>query len=258
MKISTVMTFHNELEFLPGWFASATKYSDEIILAAHDPKDGSLEFVKEYAKNSSIPVSVLEFPRDTIYKHGFSYMKNQLLERVTGDWIVSLDADEEMEITKESLELFTNRVCASTVTMHLQTEQAKPHWSLDNREQIKIEADWIKQRHWRIHKNGFKIKWMGLIHEELRFPSGLPAAINSYPSQFKMYHFGALANPSKRTFKDGLYAELLLRVIENPELRMGTNEWWWQTYFPENKVKLLKDREQYRKENELNCNIASC
>jgi hypothetical protein len=62
----------------------------------------------------------------------------------------------------------------------------------------------------------------------------------------KMYHFGALANPDKRTFKDGLYAELLLRAVEHPELRFGTDNWWWTTYYQENKDRLLADRKKHR------------
>jgi hypothetical protein len=30
-----------------------------------------------------------------------------------------------------------------------------------------------------------------------------------------MYHYGSMSNPEKRSFKDGLYAELLLREDNN-------------------------------------------
>jgi glycosyltransferase involved in cell wall biosynthesis len=250
MKISVTVQFHNELEFLPGFFEAASKYADEIICAAHAPTDGSLEYVKSLQAESKVPITIMEFPEDTVYQHGFSYMKNACIEKATGDWIVSLDADEEMEVTKEGIERWSRgrHFCVSTITMH--TTEFKPHWSLENREVIKQEAQWIRQRHWRIFKN-IGIRWYGLIHEELRLPEGRHIGLLCRNSDMRMWHLGSCANPAKRGFKDGLYAELLLRVVEQPELREGTNKWWWTTFYEENKESLHKQRDEYRKQREL-------
>ena len=247
MKITVATVFHNEIEFLPKWYESVKTYADEIILAAHAPVDGSLEWAKQKQQDNEIPIQIVEFPKDTIYKHGFCHMKNIIAAKATGDWIVSLDADEEMDMTKDTLKPFTQdrSVCVSTMTMHM-TER-RDHWTLDNREIIKQEANWINQRHWRIYRNGLGIEWIGLIHEELRLPNGIHVARFSRTSPIRMWHYGSMANPSKRGFKDGLYAELLLRVVEQPELRAGTSKWWYTEYFDQNKEKLYKDREEYRK-----------
>lgn len=244
MKISAVTVFHNELEFLTGWYNAVKEYADEIIMAAHSPTDGSLEWAKELQSKNDIPITVLEFPEDTIYKHGFSYMKNACLDHATGDWVVSLDADEEMEITKETLEPLTkNNVCISTITMHVADRQ--PHWSLDNRDVIKKEANWIRQRHFRIFRNVPDLRWHGLIHEELKLNSNIHIASIARSSIFKMWHFGCMGNKDKRWFKDGLYAELLCRIVENPELRHGTNPWWYNTYYNDNKELLQQQRKTY-------------
>lgn len=242
------MQFHNELEFLPGWFDQVKKYADEIICGNHNANDGSREYVEDLQKKSDIPITLLDFPADIIHDNGFCYMKNALAEKATGDWIVSLDADEEMDMNKETLGVFLQgrHICLSTLTMHISAEQRQADWTLDNREQIKQEAPWIMQKHWRIFRNGLGIKWKGLIHEELRHPSGMHVSLNCRATNIKMWHYGALANPLKRDFKDGLYAELLLRVVENPELRTGTNKWWYTTYFEEHKDELYKQREEYR------------
>lgn len=247
MRLSVATTFHSEIEFLPGWYEGVKRYADEIILAAHAPQDGSLEWAYELQRKNEIPIKIVEFPKDTIYKHGFCHMKNVIADMATGDWIVSLDADEEMDMTKETLQPFCNdrAVCVSTMTMHM-TER-RDHWSLENRDLIKQEAKWINQRHWRIYRNGLGIKWLGLIHEELRLPNGHHVARFSRVSPIRMWHYGSMANPAKRGFKDGLYAELLLRVVEQPELRAGTSKWWYTEYFDQNKDKLYRDREEYRK-----------
>ena len=245
MKISATVQFHNELEFLPGWFQSAKKYADEIICGSHNSMDGSLEYVKEQSATSEIPITVIEFPQDTVYRHGFSFIKNALIEKATGDWIVSLDADEEMQIDRNTFGPLTQRCTGiSTQTMHIAYKE--PQWTLDNRQQIIDEAKWEQQRHWRVFRNGFGIKWHGLIHESLRF-NGLHISTVSKNTVIKMYHFGALANAEKRTFKDGLYAELLLRAEENMDLRYGTDKWWFDTFIPQNREKLVKDRNEYRK-----------
>lgn len=247
MRITATVQFHNELEFLDQWFKNAFKYADEIICGSHNPTDGSLEFVKSI--KSDIPIRILEFPEDTIYKNGFSFIKNALIEQATGDWIVCLDADEEMEMDKDKLlKWITNgrHIAISTHTQHLHTESRQHHWSLDNLDVIKKEAPWIQQKHWRIFKNNVGIRWQGLIHEELRHPNGHHVSFSCSGSDIKMYHYGAMADMSKRSFKDGLYAELLLRLVENPELRAGTSRWWYTEYYEKNKEQLLKDREQYR------------
>ncbi len=246
MKISVTVQFHNELEFLPGWFDSALKYADEIIAGSHNATDGSLEFVRDMKEKVGIPITILEFPEDTVYQHGFSYMKNAMLKHTTGDYVVCLDADEEMEIVKDTFpDICKNFKAISTRTLHVY--DAEPHWTLNNRAEIRRDAKWERQQHWRILKNGIKIHWAGLIHESMRLSTGQHAAIASKHAEINMYHFGVMANPAKRTFKDGLYAELLLRAYENENLRLGTDKWWFNVYVPEHREKLLKDREEYRK-----------
>ena len=246
MKITATLTFHNELEFLPGWFDSVKNYADEVICAAHNPTDGSLEFVKNLQSSYPATIKILEFPEDTVRKNGFSYMKNAAAELATGDWIVSLDADEEMEMTKETLSPFIKgrNVGVTTITKH--TTVNHPNWDLNNRKQIREEAKWITQKHWRIYKNGIGTKWCGLIHESLQTQDKKHIAFNSRASNIYMWHYGAMANPAKRTFKDGLYAELLLRIVEEPSLRVGTDKWWYTEYYLQNKNQLEQARDDYR------------
>jgi hypothetical protein len=239
------LPFHNELEFLPGWFESVKKYADQIVMAAHAPTDGSLEWAKEQQDRREVPIQIIEFPEETIYQHGFSYMKNQCLSLCEHEWIVSLDADEEMEMDKEKLAPWTatNPLSISTVTMH--TQDRKEHWSLADRQTIVKEANWIRQRHWRIFQNHCSIKWKGLIHEELRNRESIHVGRYCRNSTIPMWHFGSMANPDKRTFKEGLYAELILRLVEKPELQDGTNSWWYTKFYEDHKEELLKNREQY-------------
>lgn len=246
MKLSTTVVFHDELEFLPGWYESAKTYSDEIIMASHAAKDGSLEWAKEMQSKGEIPIKILEFPENTIYEYGFSYMKNKCIDEATGDWIVSLDPDEEMDITKEGLKPFMNSCCISTATMHV--ANPKPHWNINNKKQIKKEAEWIRQRHFRIFENIPEIRWHGLIHEELK-GEGVNGQIHiasiARTSNFTMWHYGCLAKNNNKKIKEGLYAELLCRIVDNPELRDGTNTWWFTEYYKGNETKLREQQKKY-------------
>lgn len=248
MKISVTVQFHNELEFLSNFFKSAEKYADEFLVGVHYATDGSLEFIREYASKSSIPVKIQEFPENTIHDHGFSYIKNHLIREATGDWIICLDADEEMEIDpdKSNLKRFTHGINVALTSHTLHTTHLEPHWSISDLDTIKKEAPWLHQRHWRIFKNGLGIQWLGILHEELRLPNGRHIGAYSRTSDVKMYHYGMMANPSKRSFKDGLYAELILRMVENPALRDGTNKFWWTEYYEKNKEQLTQQRTEYR------------
>ncbi len=212
MKFSTTVVFHNELEFLPGWYEPAKTYSDEIIMASHAAKDGSLEWAKEMQSKNEIPIKILEFPENTIFEHGFSYMKNKCIDEATGDWIISLDPDEEMCITKEGLAPLMNSCCISTVTMHV--ANPKPHWNINNKKQIKKEAEWIRQRHYRIFKNIPEIRWHGLIDEELKGDGQYFISSISRTSNFTMWHYGCMAKNRNDILKEGLYAELLCKIVD--------------------------------------------
>lgn len=232
--ISTTVQFGNEIKFLPFWFEKAKKHSDEIICGLNEPTDGSLEWVENYSKISGeIPIKLLYFSKNTILNHGFSFIKNKLIEVSKGTHVISLDIDEEMEITKEEIKKI--KLIASTNTYELSDGNSLLDNNFDN---MKKSGSWIKLKHYRIFRNIPSIRWKGYIHEELHIKNVAAGNFQHTKLNNIMWHYTNLRSNKNKEEKNILYAKLLCRIYDNPSLREGTNEYWYTTYFKQNEKNL--------------------
>jgi tetratricopeptide (TPR) repeat protein len=84
--ISACLIVKNEEDFLPGCLASIKDVADEIILVDTGSKDRTLEIAAEYG------CRIIHFP----WTGDFSAARNESLKHATGDWILIIDADEEL------------------------------------------------------------------------------------------------------------------------------------------------------------------
>jgi hypothetical protein len=232
--ITTTVQFRNEIEFLPFWFKKAQKHSDEIICAVNEPNDGSLEWVENYSKTSEIPIKILYFNKYAILDHGFSFIKNKLIEASSGSHIISLDIDEEMNITKEQIKKV--KFIARTNT-HTPIKINK-NYSIKDIEYLKKQSKIHKATHFRIFRKSFAMKWHGYIHEELRLNNVKNVDLPFNRLNNIMWHYTNLRPNKNNKEKNILYAKLLCRIYDNPSLRNGTNEYWYTTYFEKNEKKL--------------------
>jgi glycosyltransferase involved in cell wall biosynthesis len=83
-KVSAIIITYNEKDNIAKCLNSI-RWVDEIIIVDSLSEDGTVEICKKYTAN--------------IYKKAFtdfSEMKNFALSKATGDWVLSIDADEEV------------------------------------------------------------------------------------------------------------------------------------------------------------------
>jgi len=94
--LSVAIITHNEEQNLPRTLASVA-WADEIIVVDSGSTDGTLEIARAFNAR------ILERPWP-----GFAAQKNFAIAECTGDWILSLDADEELtpELQQEIRKLF--------------------------------------------------------------------------------------------------------------------------------------------------------
>lgn len=89
MKISLVVNTFNEAENLKNCLESVKGFADEIIIVDMYSTDGTIEIAKKFNAK--------------IFKHKFSNFvepaRNFALSKATGDWILLLDPDEELQPT---------------------------------------------------------------------------------------------------------------------------------------------------------------
>ncbi len=85
MTLSVVLITHNEEANIARTLASVKAIADEIIVVDSGSTDRTLELARSFgAKTFSEPWK------------GFAAQKNSALAKATGDWVLSLDADEEV------------------------------------------------------------------------------------------------------------------------------------------------------------------
>jgi glycosyltransferase involved in cell wall biosynthesis len=84
VTLSVVIITFNEEANLPRTLESV-KWADEIIVVDSSSTDRTVEIAKSY--NAKVWVEPWK---------GFAAQKNSAIEKATGDWILSLDADEEV------------------------------------------------------------------------------------------------------------------------------------------------------------------
>ncbi|MFB5269985.1 glycosyltransferase [Paenibacillus enshidis] len=89
-SISLCMIVRNEEDYLSKCLSSVRWIADEIIIVDTGSTDGTLAIAKAFGAN------VIEMP----WEDSFSAARNRGLDEATGDWILWLDADEEMDVTE--------------------------------------------------------------------------------------------------------------------------------------------------------------
>ncbi|MDX1634984.1 MAG: glycosyltransferase [Marinobacter sp.] len=88
VKVSATVITMNEADNIGDCLASVRQVADEIIVLDSGSTDDTVEIARRYAD----VVEVTDWP-------GFGIQKQRALDRATGDWVLSIDADER--ITEE-------------------------------------------------------------------------------------------------------------------------------------------------------------
>ena len=95
------MVIKNEIQNLQKNFSDIFKYFEDVIIVDTGSTDGCIEYLKD---NFSLKVIKSEIVESTAFSK--SPCRNIALEQVKTDWILSLDADEQ--ITVDSLKSIQN------------------------------------------------------------------------------------------------------------------------------------------------------
>lgn len=84
MTLSVILITKNEAERLPRCLESVRGLADEIVVLDSGSTDATLEIARRYTDKVFVSP---DWP-------GFGPQKNRVLDYATGDWVLSLDADE--------------------------------------------------------------------------------------------------------------------------------------------------------------------
>jgi tetratricopeptide (TPR) repeat protein len=148
-SISLCMIVKNEEEFLGRCLESVKGLVKEIIVVDTGSEDNTIKIAENYG------AKVYHHP----WENNFSLHRNQSISYATGDWILVLDADEELCTTDhDKLRAATripdmNAISISVYNKNLKTGE--------------ITSFLTSTRLWRRKLN---IKYAGIVHNELQLP----------------------------------------------------------------------------------------
>lgn len=104
-SLSVIMICRDEADRIENALASVHGWADEIVVLDSGSTDGTADICRQYTQR----VEVTDWP-------GFGVQKQRALQRATGDWVLSLDADEAVsEDLRREIDLVLSR--------------ARPHYS---------------------------------------------------------------------------------------------------------------------------------
>lgn len=165
--LSLCMIVKNESHNLPRCLASAQPYVDEIIVVDTGSEDNTPEIAAQYGAK----VSYFKWCDD------FAAARNYSLSLVSGDWILVLDADEELVINSENfwreISSYPDIFAYFIIRTEANDETMTPLY------------------HLRLFRNLPEFSYSGVLHEQLRYNhQPLSAERISYLESFRMLHYG--------------------------------------------------------------------
>jgi glycosyltransferase involved in cell wall biosynthesis len=197
-KLSLCMIVKDEERFIEGCLSSIKDVVDEMIIV----DTGSVDSTKEICRKFGAQIYEYE------WKDDFSSARNYGLERATGDWILWLDADEEMdERDRYKLRDILYMDGLDLASLHLINYYGD-----------KVNPDESYHiAHTRLFRNHKGIRFENKIHEALNIRDPLPIPM----APIKLYHYGYMNHVAASKKK----LERNLKMLEN-EMNDGSPDPW--------------------------------
>lgn len=207
------MIVKNAAETLRPCLESARDIVQQIVIADTGSNDDTCEIAREFG------ATIISFP----WINDFSKARNAALAPMTTDWILFLDADEELD-----------RDAGRHIPALLKTEQAGGYvtpirnymLSRFNRgwdrvgvpndyrhERAKHAPSYIEHENCRLFRKHPGIYFSGRIHELVE-PQIRTLGLNLLPATFFIHHFGQLVGEEARANKRVFYRDLLRAKAE--------------------------------------------
>ena len=196
IKISACMIVKNEEEHIRKCLSSIRDKVDEVIVVDTGSTDGTIEI----ALASGARVFQFEWEND------FSAARNYSLDQATGDWILILDADEELQTPegkhlREYLQPFNADACILKLNNLLGTTESP--------------SDISSVNVMRVFKNIPENRFEGKVHEQILF-HGRMAILKELP-HVEIIHYGYLEEIREGKKKFERNVTLLKKELElNP------------------------------------------
>ncbi len=167
-KLSLCMIVKNERQNLPRCLASVKRYVDEIIVVDTGSEDGTIEIALQYG------AKVIHFE----WCDDFSAARNYAISQASGDWILMMDADEELVVESENF---------------LEGIRMQPEIVAYSLSYIEVDeqAKMTPLHRVSLFRNISGLQYVGRFHEVLKYlnPDGHERQLG-YLESLKVLHYG--------------------------------------------------------------------
>lgn len=171
-EVSLCMIVKNEEEYLPRCLNSVKDIVDEIIIVDTGSTDRTVEIAKEFDSK------VYFFQ----WNNNFSEARNESLKHATKDWILIIDADEEIyEEDQRLFKILLNSSLDEDAIYNFQGVSYSGNSINENNKTINLNP--------RLFKNNIGIHYEGAIHNQLIYSE---KNYNVICEDVKIHHYGYL------------------------------------------------------------------
>lgn len=233
-EITAVVIAYNEECLLPHTLPPIKAVSDQVVIVDMGSSDGSYDIYKEILGPDDL---ILSYPRECLFSFGFAHPRNYGAKRAKTEWILAIDCDEYINPDEFRKSVHTlDSTNANILSIDRANYEYDENMSLENIGDIINKSKYTTEGHRRLYRNLPRIRWEGMIHEEL-WVEEINAYYNCEPFPVVLHHLNQY-KPKSEHLKLGLYSYLTFQAIEYPALRYGTNEHWFSV-FPQNHFQIM-------------------
>jgi glycosyltransferase involved in cell wall biosynthesis len=211
--LGLTMIVKNGAETLRACLESARDVASEMIVADTGSTDNSREIAQECG------ATVISIP----WEKDFAKARNAALALATTDWVLSLDADEELDWEAEKfLPKLLGKAQAGGFIIPIRNYLPVRHGNVNgNRAQAndgrsrthKDAPAYAEHRTVRLFRRHAKIAYKGCVHEAVA-PQIVEAGFKLGNANFCIHHFGFLAGTERYGSKAEFYLDLLRHKVE--------------------------------------------
>ncbi|MDD4052558.1 MAG: tetratricopeptide repeat protein [candidate division Zixibacteria bacterium] len=191
--VSVCMIVKNEEALLPRCLQSVRELADEIIVVDTGSTDRTMEIARDFGG------IVFEYP----WQGDFSSARNESIRHATKDWILIIDADEELPAEETAaLRFFINQPDIQVISLSVYNKS--------------LETGRISSflPSMRLFRRSLDLRYYGIVHNRLDVPPDIPVT----RCQARIYHYGYDLSPEALEKKKARTMALLeQQLADNPD-----------------------------------------
>ena len=211
------MIAKNEEDTLPACLTSVHDVVSQMVIADTGSTDGTVRIAREFG------ATVISLP----WENHFAKARNAALASMTTDWVLVLDADEELDATAKPIlpQLLSEpEIGGYVVTIRDYMPDRTPYYFEQPGKLVspppkraQTAACYFDQPNIRLFRRDPQVYFFGRVHELVEYRISL-LGVKVVPSDILVHHFGFLRGPAIRAAKAVFYRDLgRLKVKEEPD-----------------------------------------